>query len=726
MAGDGPANSTWTRKSGRGFARSWSAGSGESALAGERTRTRERAAGLGASVTWEGAVGAKESRVRERTRGAVGVLGRAWTGTVRRAVPRTTVSGPAGATGAEVGGPAGGGGPSRRIALSALGRDDQTAWRVDGRRGEDPFSIGVDEVTRPRPAIRDVGAGIRTPTLGGASRNLGRTGDVWSGPAGTRGHRSRPGRAGLEPSGRERPCSRPVSGRPGGRSEVSGRSKLTRRAVWGRAELPARYRLTGHGARTELTGLGERSRRGERARRGKLPGRRRSAVRHARAGHELAGRYHPGRNGTGSALLLTERQRSAGARVAGRELALRGHPRRKRAARRERPGRHRTARKLTRLRSRIAGLHAARDSLPIKPRGAGTAGTTGGAGAAGRGHLTRAREAARVLAADERPRSLRTWKLTRELLTGKLLTRKLLTRKLLTRKLRPCKLRPCRLGPEELGFGELRPGAERSGVWLLAERSAPWTSGAGLRCAGLSWAHLAVVRETSAVLPGAVRSSFVPRARVRPAAVGCGRMRAARLRPARPAAPLRAGALLTGATLSIALLRVPRRAAAGKLARVRHSRLLGPVRPSGWSALLTPHGRALHPGTGGRHARPARSVAARATIIRPRPPGRLTSETGPAGESASRGTGIGTASRDGTAAHAVVTRTPGKPRTPIPRIPVTRHTGIASWLGAPADPGVGISSAFVIRPVFGARPPTPAPPPREPCHIIDRRQPGDR
>jgi hypothetical protein len=163
--------------------------------------------------------------------------------------------------------------------------------------------------------------------------------------------------------------------------------------------------------------------------------------------------------------------------------------------------------------------------------------------------------------------------------------------------------------------GELGPGAERSGGWLLAERSAPWTPGTGLRHAGLSRAHLAVVRETSAELPAGVR----------PATVGCGRVRAARLRPAGPAAAVRADALLPIAQLPIDLLRVPRRAAAGKLALARHSRLLGPVRPGGWRALLAPHGRALHPGTGGRHVRPAGSVAGRATIIRPRPPGRLTS-----------------------------------------------------------------------------------------------------
>ncbi len=193
---------------------------------------------------------------------------------------------------------------------------------------------------------------------------------------------------------------------------------------------------------------------------------------------------------------------------------------------------------------------------------------------------------------------------------------------------------------------------------------------------------------------------------------------AARLRTARPPA-----AVLLGAILPIDLRRAALRSTAGKLARALHPRWLGRERPGGWCGLRAAHDRALRPPAGGRHGLPARSVAIGATVTRSRSPGGLTCETWPAAESAGSGSWTG---RDGTAAQVVVTRTPAKPRTPIPRTFVTRQTGIASWTGAPAGPGVGISPAFVIRPVFGARPPTPAPPPREPCHIIDRRHPGDR
>jgi hypothetical protein len=256
-------------------------------------------------------------------------------------------------------------------------------------------------------------------------------------------------------------------------------------------------------------------------------------------------------------------------------------------------------------------------------------------------------------------------------------------------------------------------------VRLFGERRAAWTSGAGRRRAGLCWAHLAVAGKPSCgVLTAAVRSSFVPRAAVRPSAGGRSRIRRARLRTAGPPAAVLLAAVLP-ANLRRAALRPPR-----KLAGRLRSRLLGRVRPGGWRELGTARDRALRPGTGGRRGLPARSVAIGATVARSRSPVRLTSETGPAGESAGRGPG--TAGRDRSAAHAVRTRTPAKPRTPIPRTLVPRQTGIASWTGAPADPGVGISPAFVIRPVFGARPPTPAPPPREPCHIIDRRHPGDR
>jgi hypothetical protein len=260
---------------------------------------------------------------------------------------------------------------------------------------------------------------------------------------------------------------------------------------------------------------------------------------------------------------------------------------------------------------------------------------------------------------------------------------------------------------------------ERPRVWLFGERCAAWTSGAGLGRAGLSWAHLAVAGKPSCgVLTDAVRSSFVPRAAARPYAGGRSRKRRARLLTAGPPAAVLLAAVLP-TDLRRAALRPP-----GKLARGLGRRLLGRVRPGGWRELGTARDRALRPGTGSRRGLPAGSVAIRATVARSRSPGRLASETGPARESAGRGPG--TAGRDRSAAHAVITRTPAKPRTPIPRTLVPRQTGIASWIGAPADPGVGISPAFVIRPVFGARPPTPAPPPREPCHIIDRRHPGDR
>jgi len=256
-------------------------------------------------------------------------------------------------------------------------------------------------------------------------------------------------------------------------------------------------------------------------------------------------------------------------------------------------------------------------------------------------------------------------------------------------------------------------------VRLFGERRAARTSGAGLRCAGLSCAHLAVAgKPFCGVLTAAVRSSLVPRAAVRPSAGGRSRIRRARLRTAGPPA----------AVLLAAVLPTDRRRAAlrppGKLGRGLRSRLLGRVLPGGRRELGTARDRALRPGTDGRRGLPATSVAIGATVARSRSPGRRTSKTGTAGESAGRGPG--TAGRDRSAAHTVITRTLDEPRTPIPRTLVPRQTGIASWTGAPADPGVGISPGFIIRPVFGARPPTPAPPPREPCHIIDRRHPGDR
>jgi hypothetical protein len=407
-----------------------------------------------------------------------------------------------------------------------------------------------------------------------------------------------------------------------------------------------------------------------------------------------------------------------------------GHRGREWSARRKRSRLHRrrTGRKLTRLLTRVAGRHAACDTRPVKP------GRTLPARTADYGNLTRAREAtAAVLAAIERPRSLRPrplppwsvwprplrpWKLPGELLSGELLSGKLRLRDLRSRKLRSRKLRRW----------ELRRGAERPRMRLFGERSAAWTSGAGLRCAGLSWAHLAVAGKPSGgVLTAAARCSFIWRAAVRPSAGGRSRVWRSRLRTTGPPAAVLVAAVLP-TDLRRAALRPPGKLARGLRRRMLGRRLLGRVRPGGWRELGTARDRALRPGTGGRRGLPARSVAIgavaiSATVPRSRSPGRLASETGPAGESAGRGPG--TAGRDRSAAHAVVTRTPAQPRTPIPRTFVPRQTGIASWTGAPADPGVGISPAFIIRPVFGARPPTPAPPPREPCHIIDRRHPGD-
>jgi len=228
-------------------------------------------------------------------------------------------------------------------------------------------------------------------------------------------------------------------------------------------------------------------------------------------------------------------------------------------------------------------------------------------------------------------------------------------------------------------------------------------AGTGRRCRGLPKARLAIAGEGSPVLT-TVRSAVVP---------------CAWLWTERPPAAVLPGAVLLGAMLPIDRWRAALHSPAGKLTRVR-PRWPGCERPGGWSGLRAAHGRALRPLARGRHGLPARSVAIGATVAHSRSPGGLSRETRPADESTGSGSGTG---RDGTAAQAVVTRTPAKPRTPIPRTFVTRQADIASWAGAPAGPGVGISPAFVIRPVFGA--PTPAPPPREPCHTIDRRHPGE-
>ena len=401
---------------------------------------------------------------------------------------------------------------------------------------------------------------------------------------------------------------------------------------------------------------------------------------------------------------MADRPGSARACVPGHELTVRGHPGRNWSARRERSRLHRGAgRKLTLLLARVAGRHAARGSRPVKPGRALAAET------ARHGTVSRAGEAAGVLAAVEwswclGPWPLRAWSMRPRCLRPRKLPGKLLPGKLKSRRRRSRKLRRWELGP----------WAECARGWLFGKRSAAWTSGAGLRCAGLSRAHLTAAGKCSgAVLTTAVRSS----------AGGRSRVRRARLRAAwSPAAVLLAAVLPTERRRAAPC--PPRKLARGLRRRLLVGRLLCRVRPGGRRELRTARDRALRPGTGWRRGLPARSVAIGATVAGARAPGRLAGETRPAGESAGRGPG--TAGRDRSAAHAFVTRTPAEPRTPIPRTLVPRRTGITSWTGAPADPGVGISPALIIRPVFGARPPTPAPPPRKPRHIIDRRHPSDR
>ena len=244
------------RSTGSWASRRWSAGSGEAALARERARTGKRITGRGTSVARERAIRGEVSGAGERTLGRVRVLGRAGRVSVRRAVAWSAASRAGrGLTGGVL--------SSRRAAIVALGRDDQAAWRVDGGRGQDPIPIGVDVANRSGVALRPVGAGKRTLARVGGGRARPRT-DVAASPPGTRCQRSRPVRAG--------------------------------RAVLRRAELPARRRLAGQDARTELPRLGklprwgERSRSGERPRRCELSRGRRPAVGHPRAGHELARR----------------------------------------------------------------------------------------------------------------------------------------------------------------------------------------------------------------------------------------------------------------------------------------------------------------------------------------------------------------------------------------------------------------------------------------------------
>ena len=147
----GPAG-TWCARSGETARAHETALASETALAGERTWTGKRATGRGASLTRECAIGGEVSLASERALGRIRVLRRAWSVTVRRGTVAWAAAGR----------PAGRGRPSWCMVFAALGRDDQTARCVNGRRGEDPLPVDVDDV-------------------------------------------SRPGRTGLEPSGRERP-----------------------------------------------------------------------------------------------------------------------------------------------------------------------------------------------------------------------------------------------------------------------------------------------------------------------------------------------------------------------------------------------------------------------------------------------------------------------------------------------------------------------------------------
>jgi hypothetical protein len=103
-----------------------------------------------------------------------------------------------------------------------------------------------------------------------------------------------------------------------------------------------------------------------------------------------------------------------------------------------------------------------------------------------------------------------------------------------------------------------------------------------------------------------------------------------------------------------------------------------------------------------------RSPAKRRRSIRPsrrgagRPPAlradwAIGAEARSARETAGARPGPGRARRHRT----VVTRIPAEPRTAMPRAVVSRETPVDSRTGAPAGPGVGISPAFVVRPVSG-------------------------
>jgi hypothetical protein len=272
-----------------------------------------------------------------------------------------------------------------------------------------------------------------------------------------------------------------------------------------------------------------------------------------------------------------------------------------------------------------------------------------------------------LLPRPQRPGQLSGKLLPRKLLAGKLLAGELTSRELLSRELLSRKLLPRNLLP-----GERRSWAERAGGWLFGERSAACRSMARLGGAGPSQAHLASAGQTSPVLP-AVRSALIPRA-FRPAAVGRCRVRPAGRRTAGP----------SGAVLSVDRWLAARRPAAGKLARSLRPGMLGPADETGLADFIA----AGRPGLT-RETRLAGETGLADFIAAGRPG--LTRETRLAGETARRRArprprprrGPRTARRARTTAHAVTTRTPGQPRTPIPRTLIsrprtTRTAGLAS------------------------------------------------
>ncbi|HEX4087786.1 MAG TPA: hypothetical protein VHZ33_03665 [Trebonia sp.] len=264
-----------------------------------------------------------------------------------------------------------------------------------------------------------------------------------------------------------------------------------------------------------------------------------------------------------------------------------------------------------------------------------------------------------LLPRPQRPGQLSGKLLPRKLLAGELLAGELTSRELLLRELLLRELLSRKLLPRNLLPGERRSWAERAGGWLFGERSAACRSMARLGGAGPSQAHLASAGQTSPVLP-AVRSALIPRA-FRPAAVGRCRVRPAGRRTAGP----------SGAVLSVDRWLAARRPAAGKLARSLRPGMLGPAGETG----------------------PADETGLADFIAAGRPG--LTRETRLAGETARRRArprhrprprprrGPRTARRARTTAHAVTARTPGQPRTPIPRTLIsrprtTRTAGLAS------------------------------------------------